>query len=85
LPAATEQTAASNEISESANQISNLATDSAQASEDAAAASKNLSELANDLDGIIRQFQIGDESEPDHKLHDVRSRNIQVSVPQPIH
>jgi len=58
--AATEQTAASREISESAGQISHLATESAQASEDAAAASRNLSQLANDLDGVVRQFYIGD-------------------------
>jgi methyl-accepting chemotaxis protein len=57
--AATEQTAASREISESAGQISNLATESAQASEDAAAASRNLSQLANELDGVVRQFHIG--------------------------
>jgi methyl-accepting chemotaxis protein len=60
--AATEQTAASREISESAGQISHLATESAQASEDAAAASRNLSQLANDLDGVVRQFYIGDEA-----------------------
>jgi methyl-accepting chemotaxis protein len=58
--AATEQTAASGEISESASQISTLATESAHAAEDTAAACKNLSELANDLDGIIRQFDLGD-------------------------
>lgn len=59
--AATEQTAASREISESAGYLSNLALESAQAAEDAAAASRNLSELANDMDSVIRQFHIGEE------------------------
>lgn len=59
--AATEQTAASREISESAGYLSNLAQESAQSAEDAAAASRNLSELANDMDGVIRQFHIGEE------------------------
>ncbi|MDR3750728.1 MAG: methyl-accepting chemotaxis protein [Terracidiphilus sp.] len=56
--AATEQTAASREISESASFLSNLATDGSRSAEDAAAASRNLSELANDMDGEIRQFHI---------------------------
>jgi len=59
--AATEQTAASREISESASYLSNLALENAQSAEDAAAASRNLSELANDMDGVIRQFHIGEE------------------------
>jgi methyl-accepting chemotaxis protein len=56
--AATEQTAASGEISESASHISNLATENSHAAEEAAEACKNLSVLATDLDGIIRQFRI---------------------------
>ena len=80
--AATEQTAASNEISESASQISNLATESAQASEDAAAASKSLSELANELDGVIRQFHIGDEKQPGGKLQHAQHGGALVSAPQ---
>lgn len=56
--AATEQTAASGEISESASQISNLAVENMQAAEETAEACKNLSSLASDLDGIIRQFRI---------------------------
>jgi methyl-accepting chemotaxis protein len=59
--AATEQTAASREISESASFLSDMATNSSQSAEDAAAASRNLSELANDMDGVIRQFHIGEE------------------------
>jgi len=57
--AATEQTAASQEIAESAGDISSLATQSKQAAEDAAEASRNLSQLANQLDGMIREFRIG--------------------------
>ena len=56
--AATEQTAASGEISESAGYISQLATENTQGAEEAVEALKNLSSLANDLDGIIRQFQL---------------------------
>jgi methyl-accepting chemotaxis protein len=66
--AATEQTAASGEISESVSQISNLSGENARAAEEAAEASKSLSELANDLDGIIRQFRIDDETQPGSKL-----------------
>jgi methyl-accepting chemotaxis protein len=62
--AATEQTAASREISESAGQISQLAGENSVAADEASLACKNLTELANDLDGMIRQFQIdGDSSQ----------------------
>jgi methyl-accepting chemotaxis protein len=60
--AATQQTAASREISESAGYLSNLAISSAQSAEDTAAASRNLTELANDMDGVLRQFHIGKEN-----------------------
>jgi methyl-accepting chemotaxis protein len=80
--AATEQTAASNEISESTSQISSLATESAQASEDAAAASKSLSKLANELDGVIRQFHIGDEKQPGGKLQHAQHGGALASAPQ---
>jgi methyl-accepting chemotaxis protein len=56
--AATEQTAASGEISESAGQISQLSGENAQGAEEAVEALKNLSSLANDLDGMIRQFNL---------------------------
>ncbi len=59
--AATEQTAASGEISESASHISQLATENAQVADDTATACKNLSQLASDLDGLIRQFDLGNE------------------------
>jgi len=56
--AATEQTAASGEISESAGQISQLSTETAQGAEEAVEALKNLASLASDLDGMIRQFRL---------------------------
>jgi methyl-accepting chemotaxis protein len=56
--AATEQTSASGEISESAGQISQLSTENAQVAEEAVEALKNLASLANELDGMIRQFHL---------------------------
>jgi methyl-accepting chemotaxis protein len=56
--AATEQTAASGEISESAAHISQLSTENSQAAEEYAEACKSLSALAADLDGTIRQFRL---------------------------
>jgi methyl-accepting chemotaxis protein len=56
--AANEQTSASGEISESSGHISQLSTENAHAAEETAEACKNLSALANDLDRIIRQFQV---------------------------
>jgi methyl-accepting chemotaxis protein len=56
--AATEQTAASGEISESAGHISQLSTETAQGAEEAVEALKNLASLASDLDGMIRQFRL---------------------------
>jgi methyl-accepting chemotaxis protein len=58
--AATEQTAASGEISESAGHISQLATENQQGAEEAVEALKNLSKLASDLDGMIGQFRLAD-------------------------
>jgi len=58
--AATQQTSASAEISESAGQISQLAVENTQGAEEAVAALKNLASLANDLDGVIRQFRFED-------------------------
>jgi len=65
--AATEQTAASEEISESASQISQLATQNSHAAEETTEACKNLSVLANELDGIIRQFKIDDDGQSGSK------------------
>ncbi|MGC2301448.1 MAG: methyl-accepting chemotaxis protein [Acidobacteriaceae bacterium] len=58
--AATEQTAASGEISESAGRISQLATQNAQGSEEAVQALEELSKLAAHLDSMIHQFQLDD-------------------------
>jgi methyl-accepting chemotaxis protein len=55
--AATEQTAASGEISKSAIQISQLATENAQAAHETADACRSLSSLASDLDKLIREFR----------------------------
>jgi methyl-accepting chemotaxis protein len=62
--AATQQTSASNEISESAGQISQLSTETAQGAEEAVEALKNLSTLAADLDGMIRQFSLDSGQQP---------------------
>jgi methyl-accepting chemotaxis protein len=56
--AATEQTAASGEISENAGQISQLALENSQGAEELVEALKNLASLANELDGMIRQFHV---------------------------
>ena len=62
--AATEQTAASGEISESAGHISQLATENSQGAEEAVEALKNLASLASDLDGMIHQFRLDDDQQP---------------------
>jgi methyl-accepting chemotaxis protein len=56
--AATEQTAASSEISESAGHISQLATENSHGAEEAVEALKNLASMANDLDSMINQFHL---------------------------
>jgi methyl-accepting chemotaxis protein len=70
--AATEQTAASGEISESAGHISQLATENAQGSEEAVEALKNLASLANDLDRMIGQFQLESSTQPGGSYRDPR-------------
>jgi methyl-accepting chemotaxis protein len=70
--AATEQTAASGEISESAGQISQLATETAQGAEEAVEALKSLASLASDLDGMIRQFRLEDEKQTGGMLNGKR-------------
>jgi methyl-accepting chemotaxis protein len=62
--AATQQTSAAGEISESAGQISQLSVENSQGAQDAVDAMKNLASLAADLDGMMRQFRIGDEHGP---------------------
>ncbi len=61
--AATEQASASGEISESAGQISQLAIENTHAAEEAVQALKNLASLASELDGMIRQFRLEDDSQ----------------------
>jgi methyl-accepting chemotaxis protein len=61
--AATEQTAASGEISESAGQISQLSNENSQGAEEAVEALKSVASLASDLDAMIRQFRL----EADHQ------------------
>ncbi len=63
--AATEQTAASNEIADSASQISSLAMENCRADEETAQECRNLSSLAADMDKIIRQFQFGEQQGTD--------------------
>jgi len=66
--AATEQTAASGEISESVSHISQLAMQNSQAAEETTEACKSLSALASELDGIIRQFRIDDDNQAGSNL-----------------
>ncbi len=56
--AATEQAAASNEISQSAGEISTLSVDNTHVAEESVAALKNVASLAADLDSVIRQFRL---------------------------
>lgn len=58
--AATEQTAASNEISQSAGEISTLSVNNTHVAEESVAALKNVASLATDLDAVIRQFRLND-------------------------
>jgi methyl-accepting chemotaxis protein len=66
--AATEQTSAAGEISESAGQISQLALENTHAAEEAVEALKNLSSLASELDGMIRQFRLNEDTQSGGKL-----------------
>jgi len=66
--AATEQTSAAGEISDSAGQISQLAAENTQGAEEAVEALKNLSSLAAELDGIIRQFQLEQDTQSGGRL-----------------
>jgi len=72
--AATQQTAASREIAESAGYLSNLAQESTQSADDAAAASRSLSELAHDMDGVIREFHISNQDNVQTKSAPLSSR-----------
>jgi methyl-accepting chemotaxis protein len=61
--AATEQASASGEISESVGQISQLALENTNGAEEAVAALKNLASMAGDLDAMIRQFNLAEETQ----------------------
>jgi len=82
--AATEQTAASGEISESAGQISQISVENAQAAEEAVEALKNLASLAGDLDGMIRQFRLDDDTQPGGTFAARQNPGLRQS-PQPAH
>jgi methyl-accepting chemotaxis protein len=75
--AATEQTSAAGEISESATHISQLATENSHAAEETADGCKQLSILANDLDGLIRQFRLSGDGQAGSKF-----RNRPSSAPE---
>ena len=62
--AATQQTSAAGEISESAGQISQLAVENSQGAQETVEALKNLASLASELDGMMRQFYLGEEHGP---------------------
>jgi methyl-accepting chemotaxis protein len=70
--AATEQTSASGEISESATHISQLAIENSHAAEETADGCRQLSMLANDLDAMIRQFHLHEDS-PAHTTQSSRA------------
>ena len=70
--AATQQTAASREVAESASYLSTLAQESTQAADDAAGASHGLSQLANQMDGVIGQFHIGESKRAQKQKQPVR-------------
>jgi methyl-accepting chemotaxis protein len=82
--AATEQTAASGEISESAGQISQLSLENTQGAEEAVEALKNLSSLAAELDGMVRDFRLESGSQSSSSFPSVGQRTIQTRL-APVH
>ena len=66
--AATEQTAAAGEISVSAGEISMLAQENSRGSEMSVAALRELASLASELDGMIKQFQLGEDAQNGGRL-----------------
>jgi methyl-accepting chemotaxis protein len=66
--AATEQTAASGEISESAGHISQLAMENSQGAEETVRSLNDLASLAGEMDGLIRQFRFDDENQAGNRL-----------------
>ena len=82
--AATEQTAASGEISESAGQISQISVENEQAAEEAVEGLKNLTSLASDLDGMIRQFRLEGDTQPGGKFA-AKGQPAMRYTPRPAH
>jgi methyl-accepting chemotaxis protein len=76
--AATQQNAASGEISESVGQISQLSVENAQGAEEAVEALKNLAKLAGDLDGMIRRFRLDSDDQAGGKY---TGKNLPVGQP----
>ncbi len=72
--AATEQTAASGEISQSAEEISRLSVENTQGAEESVRALNGVAALAGDLDQVIRQFRL-DDGAPSSIQTASRSRN----------
>jgi methyl-accepting chemotaxis protein len=56
--AATQQTSASNEISESAGKLSAVSLENAQVARETAEACRNFSDLADQLSAVLAQFHI---------------------------
>jgi methyl-accepting chemotaxis protein len=83
--AATEQTAASGEISQSAGQISHLAEQNTRGAEEAVAALKDLSRLAVDLDTMIHQFRLDDEGNSAGSPQGKSRATAPISAWQPAH
>ena len=81
---ATQQTAASSEISESAGQISQLAIESAEGAEKTVEALKNLAALAGDLNGLIRQFNF-EKVEESERSSDRRRQPALLNSSRPAH
>ncbi|HEY3706421.1 MAG TPA: methyl-accepting chemotaxis protein [Terracidiphilus sp.] len=61
--AATEQTAASGEISESAGSISQIAMETSQGAEETVQALRNVADIAGELDSMIHQFKFAADSQ----------------------
>ena len=81
--AATEQTAASQEVAQSASEISSLAIANAEDAEFASGASQRLSQLAGKMEDIIHQFHLGEEQQPGGRLKgDATSRRALASTPR---
>jgi methyl-accepting chemotaxis protein len=81
--AATEQTAASGEISQSAGEISRLSVENTQGADEAVEALRSVAELASNLDRIIREFRLDDGSQSGASLVKAQ-RTSAPFAPQPV-